>query len=58
MKTYTVATFYHPKPGRPPTRSKISAYTRWYSPEWTGCELSNNPGFYSEREPVRPISGA
>lgn len=32
-----VATYYTPKPGKPPKLSHISAYTRWYNPNWQGC---------------------
>ena len=34
---FRVATYYTPKPGKPPKLSHISAYTRWYSPSWQGC---------------------
>lgn len=36
-RSYKIGTFYHPKKGFPPTRSRVSTYTLWYNPKWDGC---------------------
>lgn len=37
MKPIKVYTYYRPVPGKPPTKSRISAYTLWVSSDWPGC---------------------
>lgn len=37
MKPIKVYTYYRPVPGKPPTKSRISAYTVWASSDWPGC---------------------
>ena len=38
MATYRIGTFYHPDPfGKPPVKSRITAYSGWYSNRWSDC---------------------
>ena len=56
MKPFKVATFYNAKPGKPPTASKINAYTLWYNPAWPGCivyEVDAANGADAKRQAVR-----
>jgi hypothetical protein len=36
MKFFKVMTFYEERPGRKP---RVSAYTIWANPEWSGCKV-------------------
>ena len=37
MRTFNVATYYHPKAGKRPALSHISAYTLYYNASWQSC---------------------
>lgn len=39
VREYAVYTFYSKRAGRPPVKSRISAYTLWASQEWEGCVM-------------------
>lgn len=53
MKTYRVATFCAPGETK---RSRVSAYSLWYNPGWSGChvfEIQAENGKAAKREAIR-----
>lgn len=37
MRPFKVFTYYLPVQGKPPLKSRISAYTQWANESWPGC---------------------
>ena len=55
MPTFRVGTFYHPIANKPPTKSRIDAYTLWYDPSWKGCvefEVEAASGTLAKKEAI------
>ena len=51
-----IGTFYTPRPGKPPRKSHISAYSLWYNSEQTGCveyEIDSMYGTDAKKEATR-----